>query len=198
MSRLTATALLSLLTLCSTNLLAYQGSRIIATGGSMSIEGSAGGGLVPWATLAGYADDQELGGAAYVTQVYLPDYSMRSYGMAASLNNRIELSVAEQQFDTRSGSNEPLGQTIIGAKLRLYGELMYTRLPQLSAGVQLKQHNGNFSPSTLGATDSNGVDFFLSASKLRLAGLFNHSTIFQCNCTRYSSQSAGSHGIWWR
>lgn len=41
--------------------LADVGSRIWATGGVTTIEGSAGGGLVPWALLGSYADDEEWG-----------------------------------------------------------------------------------------------------------------------------------------
>ena len=35
------------------------GSRIWATGGVTTLEGSAGGGLVPWALLGSYASDEE-------------------------------------------------------------------------------------------------------------------------------------------
>ena len=42
-------------------LLADQG-RLLATGGATSLEGQAGGGIVPWAVLAGYAEEGEWGG----------------------------------------------------------------------------------------------------------------------------------------
>ena len=41
------------------------GSRIIATGGASSIEGSAGGGIVPWAVLNGYASSDEWAATAF-------------------------------------------------------------------------------------------------------------------------------------
>jgi hypothetical protein len=35
-------------------------SKIIATGGATTIEGSAGGGIVPWAVINGYASSDEF------------------------------------------------------------------------------------------------------------------------------------------
>ena len=38
------------------------GGRLLATGGATMIEGAAGGGLVPWAVLAGYGTREEWAG----------------------------------------------------------------------------------------------------------------------------------------
>lgn len=35
--------------------------RLIATGGATSIEGSAGGGITPWAVITGYSEQGEWG-----------------------------------------------------------------------------------------------------------------------------------------
>ncbi len=43
---------------------AAPGGRLIATGGAMTVEGAAGGGIVPWALLAGYGENQQFGGTA--------------------------------------------------------------------------------------------------------------------------------------
>ncbi|PKI11350.1 DUF3034 domain-containing protein, partial [Shewanella sp. 11B5] len=43
--------LLSLISVCAQ----AETSKVIATGGATTIEGSAGGGIVPWAVINGYA-----------------------------------------------------------------------------------------------------------------------------------------------
>ena len=75
------------------------GSRILATSGAMQFEGSAGGGIVPWAVIAGYGSDTEIGGAAYYTAIGLDDFSVWSTGAAVGLYNRLEISVARQHLD---------------------------------------------------------------------------------------------------
>lgn len=43
----------------------WAGERLLATGGVMQIEGSAGGGLTPWALIAGYGTREEIGASAF-------------------------------------------------------------------------------------------------------------------------------------
>lgn len=58
----------SLLALIGAVPLAMGGSsRLLATGGVMQIEGSAGGGAVPWALIAGLGTDTQIGGSAFCT-----------------------------------------------------------------------------------------------------------------------------------
>ena len=45
----------SLALLCADPVLAGDG-RLIATGGATSVEGAAGGGLIPWAVISGYSE----------------------------------------------------------------------------------------------------------------------------------------------
>ena len=65
---------------------AEPGSRLWATGGVTTIEGSAGGGLVPMAVLSGYASDTEWGGSVALSHAPVDDYTLDV--MAASLNYR--------------------------------------------------------------------------------------------------------------
>ncbi|HEY3056713.1 MAG TPA: DUF3034 family protein, partial [Thermoanaerobaculia bacterium] len=44
-------------------------ARLLATGGLTQIEGSAGGGIVPWAVLSGYATEDQNGGTGFLTYV---------------------------------------------------------------------------------------------------------------------------------
>lgn len=155
---------------------ANPNGRILATGGAMAAEGAAGGGVVPWAMLAGYADENEWGGTAWLSGVEPKDFSLNAYGAAATWSNRVELSISKQSFDIDAViPGESLEQSIVGVKTRLYGDLIYTRAPQISLGLMYKQNDTFDVPAAVGARDDSGVDVYLAASKLWLDGLFHRS-----------------------
>ncbi|EAQ96378.1 DUF3034 family protein [Congregibacter litoralis] len=178
-----ATALLSVaLTLAS--LTAVGDSKLLGTSGGQQIEGQAGGGIVPWALLAGYGDVGEMGVSAAATRVALDDFTLDVAGLAVSYHNRFELSYARQTLDV-----EPLGleiqQDVIGAKLRLGGDLIYGKTPVITAGIQWKKNRDNTVPELLGATDDRGVDYTLSASRLWLDA-FAGRNVFANATLRYT------------
>lgn len=155
---------------------AGAGGRLLATGGATQVEGAAGGGLVPWAVLAGYGTREQDGGTAFYTRVDTGDYALDAWGAAWTFRNRLELSVARQRFDLGELQRQlalpwdALEQDVFGAKLRLGGDLVYTRMPQLSLGVQYKRLRDGTLPLALGARDDAGTDVYLAASKLFLDG----------------------------
>lgn len=166
--------------LASTTAIAGDG-RLLATGGATQIEGSAGGGIVPWAVLSSYASEDEVGFTSFATRVNVDDYALDSYGVAATFHNRLELSLARDRFhlgtlgDALGMPGAVLRQDVFGAKLRLSGDAIYTRWPQISLGVQRK-HNLDFAvPSAVGARDDRGTDVYLAATKVFLgaAGGYN-------------------------
>jgi len=149
--------------------------RLLATGGATQIEGSAGGGIVPWAVLSGYATENQNGGTAFLTYVNTGDYSLWCVGGAFTFHNRIELSAAEQRLHLGTLAEElklpgaELRQQVFGLKVRLYGDAVYTKAPEISAGVQFK-HNLDFTiPKLVGAKQSSGTDVYISATKVFLA-----------------------------
>lgn len=150
--------------------------KLLATGGASQLEGAGGGGLVPWATLSGYGTRGQQGGAAFATRVDTGDYVLDVQGAAYTFGNRLELSVARQRLDLGELRRQlalpwpALGQDIVGAKLRLSGDLVYTRPPQVSVGVQYKRLRDAALPLALGARDGSGVDAYVSATKLFLSG----------------------------
>ncbi|WP_290487887.1 DUF3034 family protein, partial [Idiomarina sp. UBA3162] len=110
------------------------GSRLLATGGASTIEGSGGGGIVPWATLSSYADEGEWGATVQMTEVQVDDFSLSVQGASFNWNNRVEVSYARQQFDLETIGGE-LEQSVWGVKARLSGDLVYGAMPQVSAGI---------------------------------------------------------------
>lgn len=151
-------------------------SRVIATGGATAVEGSAGGGLVPWAVINGYNSSDEWSASAMATQVRLNDFSLNVTGASLSFDNRLELSVARQTFDLDTLGGE-LGQDIIGLKYKFAGELLYTQLPQLSIGVQYKRVDDFTLPSLVGAQKDWGLDVYLAATKLFFDAVAGHNLV---------------------
>ncbi|MGH7082510.1 MAG: DUF3034 family protein [Acetobacteraceae bacterium] len=159
---------------------ASAGDRLLATGGITELEGSAGGGITPWALIAGLGTEDEIGGSASCTQVAPQDFRLDSCGLAVGFYNRLEFSADQLRFDL--GSTVP-GQSIrldvIGAKWRLFGDAVFDQdrwWPQVSLGVQWK-HNENFDlvPKALGASRADGTDVYLAATKVWLAGPLGHT-----------------------
>ncbi|KAE9652565.1 DUF3034 family protein [Pseudomonas sp. PB105] len=165
--------------------------RLIATGGASSIEGTAGGGITPWAVLAGYGEQHEWGATAFATTVNLPDYRLDVAGLALAYDNRVEVSFARQRFDLGSlvhKLNLPednLGQDVLGVKVRLFGDVIYDHLPQVSLGLEYK-HQTNFDiPSLVGARRDSDVEGYLAASRLFMGAAFGYNVLVN-GSLRYS------------
>ncbi|WP_431264134.1 DUF3034 family protein [Roseateles chitinivorans] len=154
--------------------------KLLLTGGVSSIDGAAGGGLTPWALTGSYATSGQIGATAYFTRLPVQDYSLSGYGASVAFGERAELSLAKQDFSA-GGTGAALGlpglrlkQTILGAKVRLGGDAVLdadTWMPQIALGVEYKHLDAGGLAPTLGALGAkrNGVDVYLSATKLFLA-----------------------------
>ncbi len=152
----------------------WAGSRQLGTGAVMQLEGSSGSGIVTWATIAGYGEDTETDFTAAYTYVDTDDYRFDMIGAAVGWHNRVELSFAKQELDLVTLGpalglpGASLEQDVIGAKVRLAGNLVYTKMPQLTFGVQYKKNQSFLIPSVAGAQDDQSIDYYLSATKLFL------------------------------
>lgn len=177
-----ALAFLSPLAALSQGLAMPDQGKLLATGGVSQLEGAGGGGLTPWALITGYGSEDSYGFNAHLTQVSTQDYRLKTYGVAVGFADRLELSLARQEF---SGSKPPLNQLglqqdIVGIKLKLSGDIIADQdnwKPQVAVGAMLKRTAdvqglgalGVTSVRQLGAKDTSGVDYYASATKLFLA-----------------------------
>ncbi|MCC5825567.1 DUF3034 family protein [Alkalimonas sp.] len=170
------------------------GSRVLATGGATTIEGSAGGGIVPWAVINGYGSDDEWSVQAFGSRVGVDDFTLHSAGVGLSFDNRWELSYARQQFklDTIGGQ---LRQDIVGVKYRLAGQLLYTSLPQISLGLQYKRHLDFELPSLVGAYSRSGVDLYLAASKVWLDAIAGRNLLLNGTIRATQANQTGLLGF---
>ena len=171
------------LSFCSALSMAATG-KLLATPGVSQIEGSAGGGLVPWAQLAGYASEDEWAVNGFCSRADVTDYRLDVCGMQLNLFNRVELSYVAQQFDVPALNTE-IEQSITGAKVRLYGDIVYSQWPQLSVGVQHKSLEDGTVAKLVGAKNTSGTDVYLAASKLHLGALAGYNWFWNVT-TRYS------------
>jgi len=152
---------------------------LLATGAVSTVEGAGGGGISTWSLITGYGTRDSAGANAHFTYLPLSNYTVRAAGGAIGFFNRVELSYSHLWFDTgNTGAKLGLGrgftfeQDVVGAKVRLFGDAVYdqdTWLPQVSAGMQYKTTNHANILAAVGARDNQGVDFYVSASKLFLA-----------------------------
>lgn len=156
--------------------------KLTATGGVSQVEGAGGGGLTPWALITGYGTRDSYGANAHYTQVSTQDYSLKTYGVAVGIADRVEMSLAHQNF---TGSLAPLDklklqQDIVGIKVRVAGDAVYDQdrwLPQIAIGAMYKRDDaihgleglGVTNVRQLGAQGDSGTDYYVSATKIYLA-----------------------------
>jgi hypothetical protein len=167
----------------------HGSGKLVLTGGVSSIDGAAGGGLTPWAVVGGYATDRQWGLTAFATGVTTRDYAMNVFGAAVGIADRVELSLARQDFDTEATGTAlglpglHLKQDIVGVKWRIAGEAILdadTLMPQVALGVEDKRTDAGGLAPTLGAlgASTHGTDAYLSATKLLLAqGVLVNATL---------------------
>lgn len=182
-----------------------NGGRLLLTGGVSTIEGAGGGGLVPWALIGGYGTRNEIGASAFVTGVDSEDFTLASYGAAFNFHNRLEVSIARQNFNLREvgnvlglGNRYTISQTILGAKVRLFGDAVLEQdslIPQVAVGVQYKiNDNEQIVGGALGLKRK-GVDFYASATKLILSkSLLLNATVRLTKANQYGILGFGGLG----
>ncbi|MGB9990492.1 DUF3034 family protein [Pseudoduganella rhizocola] len=161
--------------------MAQDSAKLLATGGVSQLEGAGGGGITPWALITGYGTRDSWGANAHYTHVKTQDYSLGTYGVAVGIADRVEFSLARQDF---KGDLAPLDQLqikqdILGVKLRVAGDAVYEQdslLPQIAVGVLYKKNKGIgglgalgvTNVTQLGAKDDSGYDVYVSATKIVL------------------------------
>jgi hypothetical protein len=155
-----------------------NGGKLLLTNGITSLEGSAGGGLTPWAVIAGNETRDGIGISAHGTIVEVQDYDYQSAGVGLGLFDRVELSYARQNFNTNGigallglGANYAFNQDVFGAKLKVAGDAVYDAplMPAIAIGAQYKKNRNGDVVRAIGARNDDGVDYYASATKLFLS-----------------------------
>jgi Protein of unknown function (DUF3034) len=157
----------------------FSGGKLLGTAGVSQLEGAGGGGLTPWALITGYGTNTQVGANGHVTHIANSGFHINSYGAALGLYDRVEFSVARQDFDTDKigialglGKGFTIRQDVLGVKLKVAGDAVLEQdslLPQISVGAQYKHNNRPALIATLWAGKNDGVDLYVSATKLILS-----------------------------
>ena len=178
---------------------ACAGDRLLATGGVSQIEGAAGGGLVPWAVITGYGTRDQIGLTAFHTAIEINDFRLMSSGVAVGLYDRLEISLARQMLSLqKTAPGQSIRQDIFGAKLNLVGDAVVDQdrwLPQISIGLQHKKNRDMRIPADLGARRDNGNDYYISATKLYLAGFAGRNLLLSATLRATKANQMGLLGF---
>lgn len=179
---------------------AIAGDRLEWTGAVSDIEGTAGGGVVPWALIGGLGTDEQVGATAFATYVSTQDFSLRTGGASVEYGDRIEASVARQRFD--AGSVVPgltLGQDIVGLKVRLLGDAVFAPdqwLPQVALGAEWKRTlDFDVIPKAVGAARGEDVDLYLAATKMYFDAIAGRNVILDFTLRRTRANQFGLLGF---
>lgn len=184
-------ALLTAIGLLLTSSHGHAQGKIKGTAGVSSIQGSGGGGLIPWATLGSYAARGQTGATVFASRADVDDFQLDVAGAAINFHDRIELSVARQSF-TIKASDSTIHQDRFNARYRVAGDILYEQLPQITVGVE---HGSLKDPATaraVGAHRTSGTDYTVSVARAWLAGIADRTTFLNANL-RYSR--ANQYGI---
>ncbi|MGP1685179.1 MAG: DUF3034 family protein, partial [Giesbergeria sp.] len=180
---------------CAPALAQAETGKLVLTGGVSSITGTAGGGITPWAVIGSNATEGEWGASAFTTRAVTHDYALTSTGAALGWNERVELSVARQDFDASAAvalngiaafgvqPGQHIRMDVLGLKVRVAGDAILdadTWMPQIAVGLEHKRVRPGSLQSVfdfLGA-DTQSTDFYVSATKLVLdKGLLLNATL---------------------
>ena len=178
--------------------------KFLATGGVSQVEGAGGGGIVPWALISGYGTRDSWGANAHYTYLKTQDYKLTSYGVAMGIADRVEISLANQEF---KGSLAPLDrlaikQDIVGLKVKVAGDAVYEQdswLPQIAVGAMYKKNKGIgglgalgvTNVTQLGAKDDHGYDYYVAATKI----LFEQSLLLNATLRSTNANQMGLLGF---
>lgn len=168
--------------------------KLIGTAGLTQLEGAGGGGLVPWATLSGYDSQEQVSVSSAITVVDVDDYRLNAFGVSASFYDRAEVSLAHQRLDLKTLGGT-IRQNIVGVKYRLYGDVVYSPLPQLSLGLQHKRLADTAIADALGSDDDQGTDFYLAATKVHLGAVGGYNAVWNLTARATKANEMGLLGF---
>ena len=180
---------------------ASAGDRLLATGGVIQLEGAGGGGLNPWALITGYGTDEQIGlSANYAKARTNGGYEIDSGGFGVGFYNRFELSVNQTKFGLNNTvPHESIEMDTVGVKLRILGDAVYDQdnwIPQVAVGVQYKKNEGfSFVPKLVGSQHSNGIDFYIAATKLYLGAIYGRNLLLNANLQATKANQFGLLGF---
>jgi hypothetical protein len=187
------TTLTLMVTLFPTTNYAADG-KLIGTAGLIQLEGTGGGGIVPWATLSGYDSREQISINAAYTQVNVDDYQLNVLAASMSFFDKVEISVAQHKFELKDAGID-IKQNIIGLKYKVYGDVVYSDWPQISLGLQHKQLDDGAIAKAVGAdNNTKGTDFYIAATKVHLGAIAGYNALWNLTARATKANELGLLG----
>jgi hypothetical protein len=169
--------------------------KLVGTAGLTQLEGSGGGGIVPWATISGYDSRDQISAGATATQVDVDNFRLVMLGANISFYDKVEVSIAQQRFEIK-GAGVDIKQNIVGLKYKLYGDVVYSTWPQVSVGMQYKHLEDSAVASSVGAENSSsGTDFYLAATKVHLGAIAGYNAVWNITARATKANQMGILGF---
>lgn len=192
----------------------YNDGKVFLTGGVFTVDGAGGGGAVPWATITGYETRDGINGGVGFTYANLPALQLTVIGASVGFYDRFELSYAQHDLSLNLSNldtvalaaeaaglplgtnpwNSTLKMDVYGAKLRLFGDAVYTAdswIPQVAIGGLWKENNTDALVKTLGAADHEDWEAYVAATKV----FFRWSTLVNITARYTSANEIGLTGF---
>jgi hypothetical protein len=194
----------------------YNDGKVFLTGGVFTVDGAGGGGAVPWATITGYESRDGINGGVGFTYASLPALQLEVMGAAVGFYDRLELSYARHTLSLNltnvdtlglvaesAGLGDDLGlnpwnntlkMEVYGAKLRVFGDAVYTSdsyIPQVAIGGLYKENTTSALVHTLGADKAKDWEAYIAATKV----FFRYSTLVNFTARYTAANEIGLVGF---
>lgn len=189
----------------------YNDGKVFLTGGVFTVDGAGGGGAVPWATITGYGTRDGINGGIGFTYVSLPNYDLNFIGGSVGFYDRFELSYVNVKLSTDlpivdlvgliagdtnglDAWNSQLHMQTFGAKLRLFGDAVYTSdswIPQVAIGALWKENDTPEFVGFLQGAETKDYEVYLAATKI----FFPLSTLVNVTARYTSANQIGLTGF---
>ena len=199
----------------------YNDGKVFLTGGVFTVDGAGGGGAVPWATITGYESRDGINGGVGFTYVRLPNYDINWIGGSIGFFDRFELSYVNTKLTTDlsnvntvalvvdalelagtplvgdlglSSNGSKLHMDTYGAKLRLFGDAVYTSdsfIPQTAIGFLYKKNTTPEFVRTLNADKAKDWEAYLAFTKV----FFRYSTLVNVTVRYTAANQIGLTGF---
>lgn len=162
--------------------MAQAGDRVLGTWGVSQVEGAAGGGLTPWAVIAGQGSSNQIGASAFVTRLMTQgNYELQVVGAAVGIHDQVEFNMSRWSLklsDVVPGRS--LDMSAVGVKLKVAGDVLYDQdrwMPQVALGVQYKNADTSDLVKALGASATSDIEVYATATKLWLGAAWGRNLI---------------------
>ena len=128
---------------------------------------------------------------SFATEIELDDFKLRSIGLGFTIHDRFEFGYAEQRLKVKPLKTN-VRQQVFSVKTRLFGDIVYSNWPQVSASLVHKRVNKNLIDE---AEEENGTEFYIAITKYHLAAFNNRNLLWNLTFRATEANQTGLLGF---